>query len=187
MWDSLKQQKSSSCCAENKATGMHKVTLMKWHLKQTRISNLFKWGYRKDFTWSSRFQEAQNLLWPNNFQFFTTVFGRGDHHQHRKSIGTVPDNNAAASKDQNSKFREDGSSGNGEKKWAKQQNHYWTASASIWHSKITRLFGSSTRPHENKQLKGYYRNKSPKETKGLYKKNEPEPQQPWRWFSQPLV
>lgn len=136
---------------------------------QTKLSNLFEWGYRRDFTWASRFREAQNLLWPNYFQFFATVFGRGDYHQHRKSIGTVPDNNAAARQDQNSKFGEGRSSGNEENKWAKQQNSYWTASASIRHSKITWLFGSSTRPHENQQLKGYYRNKSPKKTKGLYK------------------
>lgn len=45
-----------------------------------------------------------------------TVFRKGNNHQHRKSIGSVPDNNAAVRKDQNSKFREDRSLGNEENK-----------------------------------------------------------------------
>lgn len=113
---------------------MHQVALIKWQLPKQEnqtssdqateeiLNNL--WDLRK----------PQTLLWANDFQFLSTVLSKGNHPQHTKSIGSIADNNGQ--QEGRSRAVNSGKMG----VWGMRKTHQnssWTASASIWHSKIT--------------------------------------------------
>lgn len=145
--------------AENKASQRDRNApsgLNKMIIPLTSVSNLLKSGYRKDFKQSSRSQEAQTLLWANDFQFLTTVLSRGNHPQHTQSIGTIADNNAKGAEQEIQGRWEFG-------KWGKHTGRATEQLLNI-HSKITQPV-PSTRLQENKDLRGHYSTWDPKENK----------------------